>query len=56
MNYRTYENKVHAEKYRIELQTELALLINRHVDAPEPFFLYILFTATPRSFLEESDP
>ena len=42
MNYRTYEGGSHKEKYRIQLQTELALaFINRHVVEPDPFFLYL---------------
>jgi len=42
VNYRTYEGNSHKEKYRIQLQTELALaFINRHVVEPDPFFLYL---------------
>lgn len=44
VNYRTYEDKAHADKFRLQLQTELALaFLNRHVDDPEPFFLYLAY-------------
>ena len=42
VNYRVYENRAHAKKFRVELQTELALaFIKRQVDKPKPFFLYL---------------
>lgn len=42
VNYRTYEGNSHKEKYRIQLQTELAMaFIDRHVVEPDPFFLYL---------------
>nr|MBC8877275.1 sulfatase-like hydrolase/transferase [Planctomycetota bacterium] len=44
VNYRFYEEGVHSGKYRIELQTELAMaFINRHVNSPDPFFLYLAY-------------
>jgi arylsulfatase A-like enzyme len=42
VDYRQYENGIHEEKYRLELQTELAkTFIKKHIDGPEPFFLYL---------------
>ena len=44
INYRQYEGRAHADKFRIQLQTELALaFLNRHVDKPRPFFLYLAY-------------
>ena len=42
VNYGSYENGIHKKKYRIQLQTELALaFLKRHVDESKPFFLYL---------------
>ncbi len=44
INYAQHENAVHKKKFRLELQTELALnFIDRHVDQPDPFFLYLAY-------------
>ena len=44
VEYRSYEGGAHKKKFRLQLQTELALaFINRHVDEPDPFFLYLAF-------------
>ncbi len=44
VNYKSYENGAHENKFRIQLQTELALaFINRNVDEPDPFFLYLAY-------------
>ena len=42
VNYVRYESGAHKDKFRLQLQTELAkTFLNRHVDGPEPFFLYL---------------
>lgn len=44
INYAQYENSAHKNKFRIELQTELALgFIERNVDSVDPFFLYLAY-------------
>jgi arylsulfatase A-like enzyme len=44
VNYRTYESGAHKKKFRLQLQTELALeFIKRNVDEPNPFFLYLAY-------------
>lgn len=44
INYRSYDRGTHKKKYRIQLQTELALnFIKRNVDKPNPFFLYLAY-------------
>ncbi len=44
INYRTHESGKHKDKYRIQLQTELALnFIQRNLTDPKPFFLYLAY-------------
>jgi len=44
INYHQYEDRSHADRFRIQLQTELALaFLNRHADKPSPFFLYLAY-------------
>ncbi len=44
INYKIYEKRSHADKFRLQLQTELATnFISRHAEKPEPFFLYLAY-------------
>lgn len=44
LNYKRYQNAVHKRKFRLELQTELALsFIERNVGSADPFFLYLAY-------------
>lgn len=44
INYRSYERGQHRKKYRLQLQTELALnFIKRGLKESEPFFLYLAY-------------
>lgn len=42
VNYHSYDEGVHKNKFRLQLQTELSLnFISRQADKAEPFFLYL---------------
>tara|TARA_B110000483_G_C18187306_1_gene539477 strand:- start:172 stop:1752 length:1581 start_codon:yes stop_codon:yes gene_type:complete len=44
VNYASYEGGAHQDKFRLQLQTELAqAFINRHANKEEPFFLYLAY-------------
>ena len=44
INYKIYEKRAHKDKFRLQLQTELALkFIERHVEESGPFFLYLAY-------------
>jgi arylsulfatase A-like enzyme len=44
INYKIYEKRSHADKFRLQLQTELALnFIERNAEKAEPFFLYLAY-------------
>ena len=44
VNYLSYEGGAHKEKFRLQLQSELALaFLNRHVGKENPFFLYLAY-------------
>lgn len=44
INYAFYEKRSHADKFRLQLQTELALnFIERHSEGDDPFFLYLAY-------------
>ncbi|MBT4799323.1 MAG: sulfatase-like hydrolase/transferase [Verrucomicrobia bacterium] len=44
VNYRKYQKGQHKKKYRLQIQTELALnFINRGLDDSDPFFLYLAY-------------
>ncbi|EDM27001.1 iduronate-sulfatase and sulfatase 1 precursor [Lentisphaera araneosa HTCC2155] len=44
INYKIYEKRAHTNKFRLQIQTELALnFIERHAPKPDPFFLYLAY-------------
>lgn len=44
INYKIYEKRAHTNKFRLQIQTQLALnFIERHAAEPDPFFLYLAY-------------